>query len=179
LNEMRVLGVKEMLPLGDPKWKKLKGGYRKPYDPCGALSRLQHDRGAWEELWEHLHHQGKVGESSYAAVPHLVRIAKEWTKRDWNLYSLVSVIEVERHRKENPPIPDWLEDSYAVAWHELLDLALEDIRRAEDRNTIRSILGAIALAKRLLKLGALISMSTDSEIDEILEQYDHWSKAYR
>jgi hypothetical protein len=168
-----------VLGLGDPKWKKLKGGHRKPYDPSEALSRLERDRGTWDELRAQLHHQGDVGESSYAAVPHLVSIAKGWPKRDWNFYGLVSTIEVERHRRSNPPIPDWLSDNYVVAWRELLDLALEDIRRVEDDLTIRSILGAIALARHQLKLGALISMSDESEIDEILEQYDSGSKSYR
>jgi len=168
-----------MLPLGDPRWKKLKGGYRKPYDPSAALSRLERDRGDWEELWEQLHHQGAVGESSYATVPHLVRIAGAWSERDWNFYGLVSTIEVERHRRSNPPIPDWLSDSYELAWRELLELALEDIRRVEDRYTIRSILGAVALAKKQLKLGALVSMLDESDIEEMLEQYYSWSKAYR
>lgn len=168
-----------MLPLGDPKWKRLKGGYGRPYDPSTALSRLKHDQGPWDELWANLHHQGAVGESSYAAVPHLVRIAKGWPKRDWNFYGLVSTIEVERHRRSNPPVPDWLSESYANAWRELLDLALEDIRRIEDHTTIRSILGAIALAKRQLKLGALISNSSVDEIDEMLEEYDAWSGSYQ
>jgi hypothetical protein len=34
---------------------------------------------------------------------------------DWNLYALVSTIEIERHRKTNPPIHDWLESSYKRA----------------------------------------------------------------
>jgi hypothetical protein len=113
-----------MLSLGDPKWKKLKGGYREPYDPSQALWRLERDRGPWDELWEELHHQGDVGESSYATVAHLVRIVKGWPERDWNFYGLISTIEMERHRKGNPPIPDWLSDSYELAWRESFELAL-------------------------------------------------------
>jgi hypothetical protein len=130
-------------------------------------------------LWEELHHQGDVGEASYAAVPHVIRIGKTFPKRDWNLYALVSCIEVERHRKTNPELPDWLVESYQQAMRELLELAANDIKSADEQYTVWSILGAIALAKGELKLGALISMADESEIEEILEETDAWSETYR
>jgi hypothetical protein len=119
-----------------------------------------------------------VGDASYAAVPHLVRIARGCPRRDWNFYGLVSTIEIERHRKTNPPLPDWLSESYRMAWRDLLELALDDLRHAEDLFTVQSILGAVALAKDDLKIGALLSHSDRSEIDEILEQSHAWSKVY-
>ena len=91
----------DMLPLNDPRWNTLAGGYKTPYDPSDALRRIEAGKDAWDELWQELHHQGDVGEASYAAVPHLVRIAKLLPRRDWNFYGLVSTIEVERHRKSN------------------------------------------------------------------------------
>jgi hypothetical protein len=39
---------------------------------------------AWDELWEELHHQGDVGEASYASVAHLVRIHRTGVVVDWN-----------------------------------------------------------------------------------------------
>jgi hypothetical protein len=167
-----------MLPLDDPRWSELKGGYKVPYDPSDALRRLESGEDVWNELWQELHHQGDVGEASYATVPHLVRIAKSLPHRDWNFYGLISTIEVERHRKSNPPLPSWLAQAYVEAMRDLLELAFSDLRSVEDRVTIRSLLGAIALAKGDLKLGALISHSDDSEINEVLEQYDAWSKLY-
>jgi hypothetical protein len=168
----------QMLPLDDPKWSELLGGYRVPYDPSAALRCLERGEDVWDELWQELHHQGDVGEASYATVPHLVRIAKSLARRDFNFYGLVSTIEIERHRKSNPPLPEWLAQAYVEAMRELLELALRDLRFVKDRETIRSILGAIALAKGDLKLGALISHSDDSEIDEVLEHYDAWSESY-
>src|SRR5262245_28637188 len=112
-----------MLSLDDPRWRELIGGYKIPYDASGALKRLERGEDAWDDLWEDLHHQGDVGEASYAAVPHLIRIGRMLPKRDWNLYALVSCIEVERHRKTNPPLPDWLVESYQQAMRELLELA--------------------------------------------------------
>ncbi len=97
-----------MLRLDDPRWSTLRGGYRAPYDASLPLAALERGEDGWNDLWDGLHHQGDVGEASYAAVPHLVRIASGWPTRDWNVYSLVSLIEVERHRRGNPPIPAWL-----------------------------------------------------------------------
>jgi hypothetical protein len=167
-----------MLPFDDTRWTELKGGYKVPFDVSPVLARLECGEDVWDELWQELHHQGDVGEASYAAVPHLVRIAGRLPSRDWNIYALVSTIEVERHRRSNPPVPNWLAESYRTAWDDLLELALYDLRRVQDRPTIQSILGSIALAKGDLKLGALIAHSDESEIDEMLETYYAWSDAY-
>jgi len=112
-------------------------------------------------------------------VPHLVGIAATLPQRNWNLYGLVSTIEIERHRKSNPPLPEWLAETYRAAWEQLMVLALSDLRDAQDRLTVRSILGALALAKGDLELGALISLADDSEISEILEERDARSELYR
>lgn len=165
-----------LIPLDDPRWKELAGGYKQPYDASIALSRLESGEKVWDELWQELHHQGDVGEASYAAVPQLVRIAKDLPSRDWNFYGLVSVIEVERHRRSNPPLPAWLIEDYRLALHELLEVAIEDLRRTEDEETVRSIIGAMALSKGHIKLGALLTKVDESEIQEILERYDAWSE---
>jgi hypothetical protein len=52
--------------------------------------------------------------------------------------------------------------------------SFHDLRRGRDRGTIRSIVGAIALAKGDVKLCTLISRGGDAEIDEVLEQHDGW-----
>jgi hypothetical protein len=168
-----------MLPLDDLMWKKLKGGYGVPYDASLDLRRLEHGEDVWDRLWEELHHQGDVGEVSYAAVPHLVRIMKQLPHRNWNLYSLASTIEIERHRKTNPPLPEWLEADYSSAWRELLELAVEDLKNTHDFLMVQSIMGAIALAKGHVKLGAMISHLDESELDDILDRYDTWSELYR
>ena len=167
-----------MLPLDDPRWGKLTAGYRTPYDPSPALHQLEKGQDVWDELWQELHHQGDVGEASYAAVPQLVRIGTLLPRRDWNLYGLVSTIEIERHRRSNPPMPAWLVKEYKQAMQDLVELAVTDLHCVTDRDTIRSILGVIALAKCSLRMGALISHSDDSEIEEYLEQYAAWSESY-
>jgi len=171
-----------MIEYDDPKWKKMTGGYRLPYDPTPALRELESGTDvelAWDELWNNLHHQGDVGEASYAAVPHLVRIHKESRRLDWNLYALVSTIETERHRKSNPDIPSWLELDYREALRNLMECGLEDMKTTDDSTTVQAILGAIALAKGSLKLGVLISTIDESEIEEYLNEHLGWAEYYR
>ena len=62
---------------------------------------------------------------------------------------------------------------------EMLELALADLRRETDRATILSILGAIALAKGYVTLGAMISHADESEIVEVLDQYDAWTELFK
>ena len=167
-----------VLSLDDPKWKTLAGGYRTACDASVLLRDLERGGDVWDGLWNELHHQGDVGEASYAAVPHLVRIGASLKVRDFNLWTLISTIEVERHRTSNPPLPDWLSESYAAAWVAARRLAVRDIDEATDRDTIQALLGTIAIAKGNLKLGALISNLDSSELDEILEKCNAWSELY-
>jgi hypothetical protein len=168
-----------MIELDDPRWLKLKGGYKIAYDPTPALRKLKLDKAVWDELWENLHHQGDVGEASYAAVPHIVKISETVAERNWNLYALVSIIEIERHRKTNPAIPSWLLKEYEQAWQKLLQLGLADLQNTTDPILIRSILGALALARGNRKLGALLINLDTSEIDELLEERLAWSDLYK
>jgi hypothetical protein len=171
-----------MLPLDDPRWSSLHGGYRLPYDATPALRRLAGDwtdRAAWEELCNELHHQGDVGEASYAALPVLVELARGARTRDWNVYALAATIETERHARRNPPLPTWLATDYRRAWAKLAELALQDLREACDQHLIRSALAVVALACGDLKLGALLTCMDDSEIDEYLDDRVGWSDGYR
>jgi hypothetical protein len=168
--------------LTDPKWEGLEGGYRIPYDPRPALNKLASGievSGAWDELWNELHHQGDVGEASFAAVTALVDLYSGGRQPDWNLFSLLATIEIERHRKGNPPLPHWLREGYERAWRKLAELALTALR-ANDINsdTLQSALAVLAIARGALKLGALIIHLDSSELDEILEQYLNWQELY-
>ena len=171
-----------MLDLDDPRWAELNGGYKMPYSAVSALRQLEAGEDpaeAWKELWDELHHQCDVGEASYAAVPQLVSIHKTRRNRDWNLYGLVSTIEIQRHLKTNPPLPAWLESDYTEAWQTLIALAIEDLPKAIDPTTVQVLLGCIAIGKGLLVLGTIISEFTEDEWTEILDTYLDWSNLFR
>ena len=167
--------------LADSKWSTLAGGYRLPYDPRPAISKLAVNldvANAWEELWDNLHHQGDVGEASYAAVSALVDLYHSDNQPDWNLFALIATIEVERHRKRNPSLPEWLSDDYKSAWRKLDQLALVTLGNTTDTETLQSTLAVLAIARGNLKLGALIIHLDGSELDEILEPYLDWNEFY-
>ena len=168
-----------MLSLDDPRWKTLHGGYRVPFDASVSLRRIERGEDAWKELWEDLHHQGDIGEASYAAVPHLVRITSGWERRDWHFYGLVSLIEIERHRKRNPPLPSWLVEDYEAAWQEVLRLALVDLTTVDDTDSLCNMLGAVALARKQLEIGAWITDTDQLTIAEDLETRRGWSELFR
>lgn len=158
--------------LDDPQWSRLRGGYRVPYDPRKALLALERADGtdsAWEELWTGLYHQGDVGEASYAAVPHLVRIHAARATADWNTYALVAAIEIARRVGHNPELPDSLRDAYQDAWRKLVKLGLRDLETAEDPTLVISILGVIAIGKGQFTLGQLAVDFDESERREMIE----------
>ena len=139
-----------MLNMDDQRWEKLLGGYRIPYDPRPALARLQsgtNDAMVWKELWNELHHQGDVGEASYAAVPHLVRIYRERPSANWNVYAIIGIIELARKRGSNPDVPTWLDSGYFQAIQQLANLGYLELQNASDPELVRAILSIIAIAK--------------------------------
>jgi hypothetical protein len=163
-----------MLKLDDPLWAELKGGYKVNYNPVPALRKLEAGINVdevWKELWNELHHQGDLGEASYAAIPHLVRIQKEKFNLGWNLYALASIIEIERHNTKNPGLPTWLKHDYRTSWKNLTQLAIRDLAQAKDQTTIQALLGCIALGKGLVQTGKIIVCFTEDELAEMLEEY--------
>src|SRR5205814_458810 len=103
----------------------------------------------WDELWQELHHQGDVGEASYATVPHLLAIHQERDIPDWQMYAILGTIERCRTERRNPQLPDWLQEAYWATWREITSLGCRDLARTKDETTVRAILGAIAYAKGL------------------------------
>ena len=163
-----------MLEIEDPRWESLEGGYGIPYDPRPALARLETDdhlEPVWEELWSNLHHQGEVGEASYASVPHIARIAVSRRITDWNLFALVGTIELEREMEGNPDLPSWLTESYETAWEQLFGLAREALVPAGDTVTLRCLLATIAIAKGDTRRGRLLLEYGDEEVDDLFIEH--------
>jgi len=139
-----------------------------PFDPREAIQRVARgDATAWDVLWAELHHQGDVGEASYAAVPELLRVCRASAASDWNLYALAAVIEDVRHDERNPALPDWLQPEYEAAWQDLQELALAAFPEAKSQELIDSLLAVLALAKGRATLGRM-AMLCESEREEML-----------
>jgi hypothetical protein len=157
------------MELDDERWTDLRGGYGEPYDPRSAIRRLsENDASAWDELWQELHHQGDVGDASYAALPALVHVHQARGILDWNTYALAATIEEARHNTKNPAVPDWLLAEYEAGWRDLETMALRELPAATSNELIDSIIAVLALAKRRLTLGRM-AMLTEDERHEMLD----------
>jgi hypothetical protein len=158
-----------MLSLDDNHWSNLTGGYKTRFDPRPLLARLatgEETTSVWHELWTELHHQGDVGDASYAAVPRLVSIHRERGVADWNTYAVVAAIELARTERENPAVPKWLEKEYFNAIQELAKSGASEIMLTEETEAVRSILSVMAIAKGLRTHGKfLVEYSEDELLD--------------
>jgi hypothetical protein len=159
-----------MLAADDQRWSTLKGGYRMPLDPRPLVSKLEDAHRieeAWRELWDELHHQGDVGEASYAAVPLLVNLHRRRGVPDWNTYAIVSTIELARTENRNPEVPVWLSGEYFSAIQELATIALSEIRNQSDSDAVQAMLSVIALAKGLRTHAKFLINFAEDELQEI------------
>ncbi|HJT39957.1 MAG TPA: hypothetical protein VJ762_06455 [Sphingobium sp.] len=152
------------------RWAGLCGGYRTPYDPRNAIGKLRDGdaKVAWDELWQELHHQGDVGEASYAAVPLLAEVHEARAMPDWNTYALAATIEEARHNPNNPGLPDWLVDDYDAAWQKLQRLAIDELPGSAVPELTDSIIAVLAFGKGRISLGQM-AMLADDERKEMLE----------
>lgn len=161
--------------LQDKAWQKVNGGNKTPYDASVPLQRMEqaNDPGQiakiWEELWANLHHQGHVGIASYLALPQLVRIAKGKGMIDWNLFGLCSLIEQQRHEKNNPDLPAAYQQYYQDGLTELSNLALESLKKEQEDDTMFvTALAVIATSSGRTRLGKAILQLED---EELLEEF--------
>jgi hypothetical protein len=167
---LNMVNSARMLSFDDERWSHLTGGYKIPFDPRPPLAKLENQRDtttAWQELWEELHHQGDVGDASYAAIPELVRIHRNSGTADWNTYAMAAIIELARTERGNPEVPDWLQGEYFRSIQELAEMGAKEILRADDSEAIRAILSVIAIAKGLRTHGKFLAEYSEDELLEM------------
>ena len=158
-----------MITLEDGRWSNMTAGYKIPFDPRPLLRRLETESDTtdvWQKLWEELHHQGDVGEASFAAVPFLVKTYQKRGVLDWNTYAIVAIIELARNDGKNPGVPRWIADDYFQAVRSLAEIGAREVLQARTAEESRAILSVIAIAKGLRTHGRfLVNYSEDELID--------------
>lgn len=78
----------------------------------------------------------------------------------------MAIIESARTERENPRVPNWLEQDYFDALRELAEIGMSDILRTQEPEDVRAILSVIAIAKGLRTHGRfLIEYSEDELLD--------------
>jgi len=139
----------DLLPLNDMRWKSYRTGYnRQLLDTPQWLQRLLENKfpeSHWDYLWDELHHQGDVGEASYAVVPYLSQYAEQTGSTEWHIWGFPVVVELARLDGNNPEIPREIEASYQNSLKELAHIAVKLESWPEEASPVMS--ACIALAK--------------------------------
>jgi hypothetical protein len=156
-----------MISLDDARWSDMAGGYRTPFDPRPLLKRLETERDTtdvWRELWEELHHQGDVGDASFAAVPFIVGNYRERRGLHWNTYAITAIIELARNEGKNPDVPGWIADDYFQSIRKLAEIGTTEILQVEGAEEACAILGVIAIEKGLRMHGKFLMTYAEDEL---------------
>jgi hypothetical protein len=122
---------------------------------------------AWHAIWGELYHQGDIGEGSFVAVPHLVRIHGQRNVVDWNTYAIAATIELARGVNGNPDVPPWAQEAYDLALQDLGRLGLDELPRAVNRDATRSILALLAIIHGARVYGRILNEFAEEEILEL------------
>lgn len=153
------------LALDDPRWGDIRHCYGPAEDIPNFLRELaavpgpQADTWAepWFTLWSSLCHQDDVSPASYAAVPHLVRIAIEATGPvDFSFLLLPASIEVARAAGRGPAVPDFLVAAYERALAALPDAVAVHRHEPWDEAMLLSASAALAVAKGHLRVAEML-----------------------
>jgi hypothetical protein len=140
----------KLLPLDDPRWATYRGGYNRAPVDAVSLIRTLLDHGAtedfWRAVWDDLHHQGDIGEASYAIIPYLVEHQSRQRQLDEQLYHYCAVVELARLENGNPPIPSEIELAYAHALRRLLVIGAELMDRGCGEAAVMGVTAMTALA---------------------------------
>ena len=141
-----------MLPFSSVRWRQLHQASGTAKDIPGLLAHAPVQRRPshrsetiWFELWAALCRQGAAYSASYAAVPHLVRIARLPAFRfRYDPLLLIASIELARLEHRGPAIPDDLAADYVQAVAEAKDLAQAAVAQAWDEESWIAFAGSAA-----------------------------------
>ncbi len=168
--------MSEPLPLHSPRWTELPHAYTglgprdgyPTYDIPSLLAKVastpadiarENDSEPMFSLWSTLCHQGDIYPASYAAVPHLIRSAKELPSAvAGQLLMLAVSIALAQRNVHAPPIPKDLLPAFRLAIDiDLRAAALRLLDSPWDELTAQTCLAAIALSKGRFKLAGVLS----------------------
>jgi hypothetical protein len=122
-------------------------------------------------LWSSLCHQSDIYSASYAAVPHIVRMAVASPARISASYiQLPACIEASRLCYSAPPIPNQLAESYFTAIRSLPEIVTACCDRDWDGGFARTAAAALCAAKGQGRLAyAILDLS-----EELLGGFSDW-----
>lgn len=160
-----------MLAFEDHRWGELQHAYGRAANVPGLLRELRlatslkngYQEEPWYSLWSSLCHQGDVYTASYAAVPHIVKIATETrTPIDSSFFQLPAAIEVARRTGHGPEIPTECAEDYHRAVASLGEIVSLHRNEAWDQSMLLSAMAAQAIAKGHVAVAeAMLNLDSD------------------
>lgn len=172
-----------MLPLDSPVWADLSHAYGTAEDIPPLLKALEeypsderYLEEPWDTLWGSLCHQCDVYSASYAALPHILRVASAAPDRICISFVLMpAMIEASRQYDVSPPVPDSLSEAYFAAVRSLPDIVASIRHREWNDDWARAASVALCAAKGYGRLAYGILDLTP----EILAGFPDWAEAER
>ncbi|MBT9588778.1 hypothetical protein IV102_35920 [bacterium] len=168
----------ETPPWSDPCWSHYKSGYnRRHYDCEGLIRELQQSgptEGFWDQLWGELHHQGDVGEASYAILPHLVKYLSHFQGALTEWLAFAATVEECRQNldgQNNPPLPTEIASAYYHALRDLIALTLARSPRQSTEEDVRYLASLIAFTHGQPRLGKAYPDFSAEEAERWLTGY--------
>lgn len=89
---------------------------------------------------------------------------------DWNAYALAATIELARGKGGNPDVPAWARDAYEEALLDLGRLGLSELPRASNPETVRAMLGLLAVVHGARAWGRIIVELSEDELAQFEDQ---------
>jgi hypothetical protein len=141
-----------MLAFSSARWRQLDQAHGSARDIPGLLAHAPVERRPshradtiWFALWASLYNRGATYSASYAAVPHLVRIARlPAFKYRSDPLLLIASIELARLEQRGPAIPEDLIADYRQAIAEARELAEATVEHAWDEESWAAFAGSAA-----------------------------------
>lgn len=155
-----------MLDLQNSRWTELSHAYGEASDIPALLVQLkttpgpvEYESEPWFSLWSALCHQSDVYTASFAAIPHVVLIAKTKPLAERiNYIHFVSAVEAYRHKTTAPQIPSDLKQSYDFALEQITPLILDCLQKNWSDEDYQVLLGSMAVVRGKYKLGWAITV---------------------
>jgi hypothetical protein len=167
-----------MISLDDKEWLELRDAYGCAEKIPSLLSTVEADpsprhdgeEGPWFSLWSALCHQDTVYSASFAAVPHLIRIASTapWPFA-WDFIGLSVSIEIARVRTR-VEIPSNLEREYSAALQQLPNLVCQRVHCAWDYAFTQVGTAALALCNGHIDLAEALLQLGPTTVKDFLEE---------
>jgi hypothetical protein len=152
-----------MLDLSSKSWNDLRTAYGSASDIPDLLREL-HTAPPQENyqseprfsLWSALCHQGDVYTATYAAIPHIIAIAKARHTVPLDCLNFVGYAEACRHHKRAPDLPPELKADYEAALLDAAELFIDALKRKWNEEETKVLLGGLASVRGHPRLGEVI-----------------------